>query len=1276
MDKAGKLRIIGVSVSVAAVAVFAAFLALLFSSVGSGQESPGACPLQGGIGSFALRGNVLNSSFHNATSNASMWGANVNVSIFNMTFSNFGEPQKIYINSTNTSSINGSFFLNIGPGSCSAMYTLSFVAYNASGLNAWEVGPSLPPLPVVALVSFMDNSTFYLQPAATLNLTAVNQTHNISFNYVIFDDALGFPLAENFMTRLLNASVVVPRAKNYTVMMMRSPQFEPGVENPFATALPPQTIRVQNASNFSGTEFVISLTKNLSFGMFTVSGNVSVVGNTTPVNVTQVLVKLGMAGMVPPNSDVQIPGGTVINQTSGGGQHVANYSVTVMGASDGIYQLLEFYGANASAPASGSTGEYFAYFSNFTVAGDMVHNVTLKRLAGNYTAVTGFTNLNASFVAMNLSDASGTPLQDAHAEIKVDMVGHKSVFPTFRYMADQLSGGLIRLPMLNDSNATLLVFNRQFAPLKFKINVTNASKEPNGIIQVRLNAFKPKKFQADGSAEDFTGSSEASFRLTFLRNSDACNVFNVSVEGCRLFQDDFGAGKFNPLKVMASGKVNILSEINTTGVKVYFIGVDMMASGPPEASMSDSALRKDVNGSSFQELFKFGSVAPNIYDMVVIGLPYNYSRIDDSNPINFTIKELFDDAGALVWNSSQNQNAQSIPDAWSDYNASFFNVSSGGMPCLKDSDSSNLTNTTCFVNTTTNYIWVKLPHFSDGAGGPSGSDTTPPAAPANVNFSATPGGNVVVNWTDVPGETGESYIVLRSAYNLSSLWANLTNYSGINYVINITNLTSAARIGEGVQAYTDNATMNGSVLYYAVAAVDASGNLQNATPAGGINLSGRFNTINVTVNDTVIPRVPANITVTASDTTVTIGWLNVTQDVLLGADFFNLTYYIYRSEANHTANLSGVNITVSNVSSFVKSVSGFGANSTTVTGLVRGTYHFAVVTADDGGNVNLSVLTPGNYANVSVTPDTVAPNSGGNNNNGGGGGGGGGQNTNEGVKVSKKWDILPSGAATMAISKAEIGFSAIDFTVANSAAGAEITVTKLDKPPVVKRDVQGRVYQYIRIDKVNIPEAGVSNVTVEFKVEKKWFDQNSGSVKNIVLQRYFSELWTSLDTAYVRSDDTHQYFVAKSPGLSIFAIVLKAPAEAVVDKKPPAPVVNLSGDGDGNVSDKNETSGKENDNGLGIKVSGKAILVSVGALAVAGAVAGAFVLVRKKGRGSFGIPNPFSRFRRRVSERSSRSRSEEEEAAEIVKDYEAQRQPKRPEPGQKDQRGRPPEAFN
>ena len=1259
------------SVPVVVIVVFAALLALLLSSPGSSQGAESCTS-----GSFVVHGTVINSSFANATSQNMSWpNMTVNVSIYNLSFSNFGSPIKNFINQTSTSNLSGAFTLNVhsGAGACQSLFTMQVIAYNVTSLEAAEIGPIFPPLPKQAFVNIIDNGTIYLQPAFTLNITANNGTSMINFSNVIFDDALGFPISEEFDTLKWNSTVVVPRAKNYTIMMMRPPQFGAGISNPFATALPPQTFRIQNASNYSSSNFVININQSLAFSQNIISGNITIDGsNSSAINVTQVLVKLGIAGLIPPNSDIQLFGGVTINQTPGGGNYVANYSVVALGSSGGIYQILEFYAQNATTTGSGSP-ESFAYFSNFTVTGSITHNLTLKKLAGNYSVVAGFTNINASFVTVNITDSSGSPLDEAHVETKIDQIGHLTNFPTFRYMAGQLSGGLLRLPIINDSNATVHIFNRRYSPLKFKLNITNASREPNGIIQIKLNTFSPKKFNANGTSEDFSGSKAGQFKFTFMKNSDACNIFNASVSACRLFTDDFDAGNFNPLKVMVSGKVNLLMEINTTGVKIYFIGVDMLASGPPEGSMSENSLKTTFNASSYQELFKFGSSAPDIYDMVFVGMPYNSSLVNEDKPINFTIRELYDDNGMLVWNSTQSPNA-SIPSEWSDYNTGWFNTTNGGMRC-SNTEAANSTNATCFINTTTNYVWISLPHFSDGGGGPGGDpDVIPAKVPDSVNVTALSNGNVQINWSDLADETSETYAVFRSATNLSDFRNNLTNYSGINYIINVTNLTSSSRVAEGIGSFIDNTTVNRSVFYYGIVAVDAAGNLQNGS--GFVNVSNS-SYYNVTINDTVMPRLPLNITLTTSDTSVTLAWLNVTQDVSGGADFTNLTYYIYRSAANESnVVLNGTsNVTQANISTFAKSVPGT-SNSTTVTGLVKGTYHFAVLTADDGGNQNFTVAfsssgPSGNYGNITVTPSTSTTTT--TTTSGGGGGGGAGTPVaSEGSSVSKVWDVLPVGVATMKIAKDAISFTVIDFTVVTAKSNVELKVTKLASTPETKRQVQGTVFQYIRIDETNLKAADVSEAKIEFKVEKKWLNQYNGSIGNVALQRHFNDIWTSLDTVFKRSDSTYNYFEATSPGLSLFSVVLK-PSDTASEPAQAADGAALNESSDINASQ--QAAAAEAQAASAARAGTTKKLLVAGAIVAVIAAAGGFVIVRKKRGGSFNfnLPNPFDKIRGARPKLGSKSKSKDDtEAADIVKEYESKRS-KEKEP---EERGRPPEAFN
>ena len=547
-------------------------------------------------------------------------------------------------------------------------------------------------------------------------------------------------------------------------------------------------------------------------------------------------------------------------------------------------------------------------------------------------------------------------------------------------------------------------------------------------------------------------------------------------------------------------------------------------------------------------------------------------------------------------------------------------------------------------------------------------DTIPAAKPAKVNFTPTNGGNVMINWTDAAGESGESYVIFRSLINISSVLNNLTNYSGINDLSNVTNLTALSRVAEGVQSFVDNSTLNQSIYFYAVAAVDVAGNLQNSS--FGVNVS---NSYNVTVNDTVMPMSTLNITLTTSDTSVTITWLNVTRDVAGSPDFYGLTYNIYRSSANATANLSMGNVTAANMT-LVKSVTG-PANSTTISGLVKGTYHFAVTTIDDGGNENLTLFIPtigpfGNYGNISVTPTVSSSSSSSSGGGGGGGGGGGAAAPPVGTSISRSWDVLPTGPATVKITKDDFSFKTIDFNVLNSNAAVQLTVTKLDTKPVMQREVQGTVYQYIRVDETNLKEADISDVKIAFKIEKKWMDQYNGSIKDVVLQRYLSNIWTNLDTTFTRTDATYNYFEADSPGLSLFAVALKAAPSPVV----PTAVTNASSNATQPALNASQEAAAQQEQAAVKTAKSKNTIIMVIVLVIVALAIGGFVMVRKKGGGSFNfsipnIPNPLKKFGRGgggsgVRPNLGSKSKQEEEAAEIVKEYESK------------ERGRPPEAFN
>jgi len=1115
----------------------------LFSLVSIGGHDLPACTDNA---PFTITGKVVNSTYGEANSDDAII---VNVSIYNMTYSS-GEPSRTLVNVTNTTSVDGNFSIVVGDGLCDSLYILEAVIYDISSRWPLEVGPSFPPLPLGALTDVFNTSTIYTTNATLLNLTAINsswtESHNITFNYIIFDDALGFPIAENFETSTNNATEIVPAGRNYTVLFMKAPT--QGDADSFVSAVPPipYTINLtQNPTLYRNSPYLV--TGNMSFSLYKINGTINVTGNTTVVNITNVLLKLGINGLMPPNSEMSaMVGAPTVTNRSGGdvtsGYYIADYSVNVLGATNGIYQVLEWYAANHTATAAGD-GDYFAYFQNFTVTTvNITYNVVLQGLAGNVaTKSEGVTNLKTRFIAINVTNANNEPLDDANMEIRVDAPGHKTTLPTFRHMIFSLSGGLTRIPMINTSNATLRIFNRRYAPSNIKLNITNASLYPSGIIQVRMSTFKPRRFNSDGTFTEFNSTNQASnFRLVFMKNTADCNVYDPSILNCKIGTEDFDLNNFDPLKTMFGGKVNIYSVMNTTGVIIYFIGVDMIASGPPEGSMSESALRETQTSAGDTDIrtqvWRFGSLAPPIYDKVFVGIPYNQSQFNETALFNITYKYLLDSDGNVIWNSTTYPNGTSIPDDFADYNVSWLNTSAGGMRCVNETDGSPPSVQQCFVNTSTNYVWMNLPHFSDGDPELSGeADTTPPVkgprlVAANVSDNDDDG-NIEINWTEPDDETGETYIVYRFTSNITTFNHSLTNLTPL-------------RVAEGVMFFEDNTTTgdNATEYWYAVVAVDSAGNLN--TSDGAVNLS---ESLNATANDTIVPKPVTGLNVSVSGAIATLTWLSVTQDINNNADASGLLYKVYRSDANANVNASRypyVNTSDSNFGITIPVGTTYSTNTTTYTATANGTYHFIVTSIDDNNNENISFVQSGsnaNFLNVSLTATPDSPSGGGSSGGGSSGGGSSTADPNAGTSQSRAWDKLTAGTeATFKVTKTGIPITSITFKVTEDVEDIELTVTRLTrKPSSVATDYGGKIYNYITIKKSNLKDTSVASATIAFKVERKWLGANNAKAAEVLLLRYNRKKWDELPVKITDNDDVHFFYEAESPGFSTFVIALR-----------------------------------------------------------------------------------------------------------------------------------------
>ncbi len=140
-------------------------------------------------------------------------------------------------------------------------------------------------------------------------------------------------------------------------------------------------------------------------------------------------------------------------------------------------------------------------------------------------------------------------------------------------------------------------------------------------------------------------------------------------------------------------------------------------------------------------------------------------------------------------------------------------------------------------------------------------------------------------------------------------------------------------------------------------------------------------------------------------------------------------------------------------------------------------------------------------------------------------------------EVRKSWSVItPDVEASMSVNKSGLDFTEIRISVKNQANQVSMTVTKLeDKPADIEKEVAGKVYQYVQIQKSNLEDENIEKSVIKFKVSKTWVSDNNINKLTVTLNRYTTE-WSKLTTSLVNEDDTYIYYEAETPGFSVFAV--------------------------------------------------------------------------------------------------------------------------------------------
>ncbi|MEA3379073.1 MAG: PGF-pre-PGF domain-containing protein [Nanoarchaeota archaeon] len=729
-----------------------------------------------------------------------------NVSMYKVILSSTGPPTEELLSSTTTNA-NGIFTftdLNIStrcptstvnyPGLNTACLTEMYkvrIKYNTTA-NVTHTGPITPAFPKAMVFGFegskggmegnaippsLNGSTFYLQPATTLRLYAHNGTKgSIGFGYEIIDQNLGFPIETNIRRSSASSiDVVVPLGRNYTVMMLRDPLvFSSGAECADSgmpsdkCPSPPQSESVTITSADNGT--IIDVNKSLHYSEYRMYGCIDVTGNTSAVNVTQIVQKLvPWQGFIPPMdakiSNINLSDNATLNYSDarciGGG--FAFYNISVMGSTSGIDYLMEFYAANQSSLSASAT-EHFMALPNVTVTANTPLNITLRKLVGNYKAGGSGNSENTSKVKITLmmrqSYATGQdPKEACHPDNATEIASGKCAYATdsfieielkdnyiyggnkLHYMIQSIDNvGTFYMPMLASSKMKIKVYSQRGAPIEKTIRADRS----NNITIYPFAPFDPQKSRGMNSSE------KSGMNICFYRNSASCNKINRSDASCLL--NCYDAQSFNPMQAMLAGKVNL--KVNTSKVDIYFINVDLLASGPPNPDMTENPFNSSLSASSFTQAWQFGSMAPKLYDYVYVGVKYNSSVNEGSNwHYNMTIPKVYDEDGNKAWSYSDNGTA--VPEEYSEYNGTeYIDFLTGNMLCNNSIGNSNFASSKCYMETTGNWFWLKIPHFSlveptsEGLG--PGAATTTTTTTTTSSAGGTPLGiAVATTWATI-----------------------------------------------------------------------------------------------------------------------------------------------------------------------------------------------------------------------------------------------------------------------------------------------------------------------------------------------------------------------------------------------------------------------------------------------------------------------------------------------------------------------------------------------
>ncbi len=682
-------------------------------------------------------------------------GTNVSVLLYEMSV---GAPPTLLNTYSALSDSDGLFNITNISMRNTDLFKLVIKKYNKTNSEVVDwIGPSLPEFPE-NMFNQMNNITFYLKAGATINISAINITGGTkTFQYQIKDTRLGYPIQEAFdMSGVTNVLLHVPSDRDYSVMIYPNESFPVSVDISSSELQDSYFQKTFNCTDSMDNRLTgyLDVNSNNSFDNIYFISYLLEPGR---------MIYFGANSWAMSNFTLMQGEGDKYNSSTG------FYNISFLGPEENSSLITiaigrlgsDYYGAFKEIKL---TYNGVAYTNGTLITSD--YNISLEKFAGSdYNITTNGgdpSSQNLTLGAFNITVLfNGSAIQQqTHLEVEIDYDDYNMT--NFTFMADISSSdnGLLRVPLLNMTGVDRInIYSQAASPTKKKLNVTQVNQGTENI-SLRENM----DMKTPGGEE-----MDKDLFIDMIKNSSDCNVPNYNQSDCSFFGgiESKEGGGFDPFKVVMSGASMSFVMKNEDGVTVIYTGVDMMASGPPDAVFDEDADDKE-GSSSFEEVWRFGSTGPEIYDYVIIGVPYtegstSQTGFNESSDFNLTIPCLYgEDFDVPVWNGSSNgfnvtliNTSDDLKD-FRDYlntGYEFYINSSKGVTC--NVTDSNLSSGLCYKDTTNNMIWFKIKHFSGLGPSVSGDIITAEEEeqPPSGGGGGGGGGTPVQNTTNVTNQT-------------------------------------------------------------------------------------------------------------------------------------------------------------------------------------------------------------------------------------------------------------------------------------------------------------------------------------------------------------------------------------------------------------------------------------------------------------------------------------------------------------------------------------------